>query len=121
GREATEMYHILRIKWHDATARENPRTSPILVQNANGPCPLVALVNALVLTTPADATDAPLAHTLQSREQISIDLLLQAVVEELTASPRRPDDAVLPDLTELFSFLKGLDTGMNANPRFVPS
>lgn len=121
GRGATEVYHILHIKWQDPTARENPRTSPILVQNANGPCPLVALVNALVLTTPADAADAPLVHTLQSREQISIDLLLQAVVEELTASPRRPSDAVLPDLTELFNFLKGLDTGMNANPRFVPS
>lgn len=119
GREATEMYHILRIKWQDYGARENPRTSPILVQNANGPCPLVALVNALILTTPADATDMPLTHTLYSREQISIDLLLQAVVEELTASPRRPSDTVLPDLTELFGFLKGLDTGMNANPRFV--
>lgn len=120
GREATEMYHIIRIKWQDNTAPGNTRTSPILVQNANGPCPLVALVNALVLITPADATDTPLIQTLQSREQISIDLLLQAVVEELMTSPRRPSDAVFPDLTELYNFLKGLDTGMNANPRFVP-
>lgn len=121
GREATEMYHIIRIKWHDHRARENTRTSPILVQNANGPCPLVALVNAIILTTPADATETPLTQCLQSREQISIDLLLQAVVEELMASPRRPSDAVLPDLTDLYNFLRGLDTGMNANPRFVPS
>ena len=121
GREATEMYHIIRIKWHDHKARENPRMSPILVQNANGPCPLVALVNALILTAPADATETPLTQSLQSREQISMDLLLQAVVEELMASPRRPSDAVLPDLTDLYNFLRGLDTGMNANPRFVPS
>lgn len=115
------MYHIIRIKWHDHKASENPRTSPILVQNANGPCPLVALVNALILMTPAGATETPLTQSLQSREQISIDLLLQAVVEELMASPRRPSDAVLPDLTDLYNFLRGLDTGMNANPRFVPS
>ncbi|SPO03325.1 uncharacterized protein DNG_06007 [Cephalotrichum gorgonifer] len=121
GREATEMYQILRIKWYDHKALENPRTSPILVQNANGPCPIVALTNALILSTPTNATDAPLTHALQSREQISIDLLRQTIIEELTASPRRPSDAALPDLTDLYEFLRGLDTGMNANPRFVPS
>ncbi|PKS07042.1 hypothetical protein jhhlp_005639 [Lomentospora prolificans] len=119
-REATEMYHIKSINWHDHKAQRNPRASPILVQNANGPCPLVALVNALVLTTPASAGDTPIISVLKSREQISISLLLEAVVEELMSSPRR-GGGELPDMTDLYSFLKGLDTGMNVNPRFVPS
>ncbi|CAI4217184.1 unnamed protein product [Parascedosporium putredinis] len=112
GREATEMYHIKSINWHDHKARQNPRTCSILVQNANGPCPLVALVNALVLTTPADANDTPITQVLKSREQISISLLLEAVVEELISSPRQKG-IQLPDMTDLYNFLKGLDTGMN--------
>ncbi|KAJ4306782.1 hypothetical protein N0V88_000149 [Collariella sp. IMI 366227] len=58
--DKNETYQIKNISWHDVTAAKNPRTSPILVQNANGPCPLVALVNALTLTTPADKPDVPL-------------------------------------------------------------
>ncbi len=115
----SETYQIRNINWHDSTAAHNPRTSPILVQNANGPCPLMALVNALTLTTPADLTNTALVETLRSREQVSLGLLLDAVLDELI---RRTDpDMALPDMTELYDFLKGLHTGMNVNPRFVPT
>ncbi|KEZ46074.1 DUF455 domain-containing protein [Scedosporium apiospermum] len=120
GREVTEMYHIKSINWYDHRASRNPRTSPILVQNANGPCPLVALVNALVLTHPPENEDTPIIQVLKSREQISISLLLDAVVDELISIPRQ-GSGELPDMTDLYNFLKGLDTGMNVNPRFIPS
>ncbi|KAH6613513.1 hypothetical protein F5144DRAFT_596790 [Chaetomium tenue] len=107
--DKSETYQVKNISWHDATAAKNPRTSPILVQNANGPCPLVALVNALTLTTPAEKTNTALVETLRSREQVSLGLLLDAL------------DVALPDVTELYDFLKGLHTGMNVNPRFVPT
>ncbi|KAL2155434.1 hypothetical protein VTH82DRAFT_176 [Thermothelomyces myriococcoides] len=119
--DKSETYQIKRINWYDASAANNPRTSPILVQNANGPCPLVALVNALVLTTPADRTDTALVGALKSREQVSLGLLLDAVFDELMFE-RRPDPEVpLPDVTELYKFLEGLHTGMNVNPRFIPT
>ncbi|KAG0647829.1 Deubiquitinating enzyme MIY1 [Hyphodiscus hymeniophilus] len=38
-----ETYEIKKITWHDVAASKNPRVSPILVQNLNGPCPLLAL------------------------------------------------------------------------------
>ncbi|KAH8883431.1 hypothetical protein GQ53DRAFT_663713 [Thozetella sp. PMI_491] len=115
----SETYQIKNISWHDINAAENPRTSPILVQNANGPCPLVALVNALTLTTPAKLVNTALVETLRSREQVSLGLLLDAVLDELM---RRSDPNVaLPDVTELYGFLKGLHTGMNVNPRFIPT
>ncbi|KAI0181608.1 hypothetical protein GGR52DRAFT_45720 [Hypoxylon sp. FL1284] len=116
-----ETYQIKNINWFDATAAKNPRKSPILVQNANGPCPLVALVNALSLTTPANQTNSNLVETLRSREQISLNFLLEAVVDELMSNRHTNPSVSLPDMTELYSFLKGLHTGMNVNPRFVPS
>ena len=119
--DKSETYQIKNITWHDMTAAENPRTSPILVQNANGPCPLVALVNALTLTTPADKTNTALVEGLRSREQVSLGFLLDAVFDELMSERRTNADIALPDVGELYEFLKGLHTGMNVNPRFIPT
>ncbi|RYP06492.1 hypothetical protein DL764_003143 [Monosporascus ibericus] len=115
----SETYQIKNINWFDDSIKTT-RKSPILVQNANGPCPLVALVNGLTLTVPAGAT-SNLVETLRTREQISINLLLEAVFDELISSRRTNPDAALPDMTELYDFLKGLQTGMNVNPRFIPT
>lgn len=110
-----EFYQIKHVNW---TENGKLRRSPVLTQNANGPCPLLALVNALVLSTPHDL-DTALVETLRTREQISLGLLLDAVFDELM-SGRRGDTAVqLPDVGELYSFLLALHTGMNVNPRFV--
>ncbi|CCC10866.1 unnamed protein product [Sordaria macrospora k-hell] len=119
--DRSETYQIKRINWYDATAETNPRTSPILIQNANGPCPLLALVNALILSTPAHQDNTVLVETLRSREQVSLGLLIDAVFDELMSERRLGEDAVLPDITELYNFLQSLHTGMNVNPRFVPT
>ena len=68
------VYQIKHIRWHDVN-KQGIRTSPILTQNINGPCPLLALVNALVLSTPANVETA-LVETLRAREQVSLGLLL---------------------------------------------
>ncbi|KAI2642064.1 hypothetical protein GGS21DRAFT_501008 [Xylaria nigripes] len=116
----SETYQIKKINWHDANAAENPRNSPILVQNANGPCPLVALVNALILTTPAARTNTELVETLRTRERISLKFLLDLVVDELMSFRHTESNIPLPDMSELYTFLQGLHTGMNVNPRFMP-
>jgi hypothetical protein len=115
-----ETYDIKKITWHDVTAAKNPRVSPILVQNANGPCPLLALVNALTLSTPAGIETA-LVDTLRSREQVSLGLLLDAVFDELMSGRRGDAAQELPDVSDLYSFLITLHTGMNVNPRFSPA
>ena len=117
----SETYQIKNIRWYDSKAAQNPRNSPILVQNANGPCPLVALVNALTLTTPADQANTNLVETLGAREQVSLSFLLEAVVDELMSSRHTESDTPLPDMSELYGFLQGLHTGMNVNPRFIPA
>ncbi|KAG5926781.1 hypothetical protein E4U42_002949 [Claviceps africana] len=115
-----ETYQIKNIQWHDPSSAHNPRTSPILIQNENGPCPLVALVNALTMTTPSDSSEKTLVETLRPKERISLDLLLNAVLNELM-SRRTSSDKVLPDVSDLYAFLQSLHTGMNVNPRFVPT
>ncbi|KAF7874672.1 uncharacterized protein EAF02_008649 [Botrytis sinoallii] len=118
-RQKKETYEIKKISWHDINAQHNPRISPILVQNANGPCPLLALVNALTLSTPANVETA-LVETLRSREQVSLGLLLDAVFDELMSGRRGDAAQELPDVGDLYSFLLTLHTGMNVNPLFFP-
>jgi ubiquitin carboxyl-terminal hydrolase MINDY-1/2 len=118
-RQKKETYEIKKVSWYDATAPSNPRISPILVQNANGPCPLLALVNALTLSTPAEVNTA-LVETLRSREQVSLGLLLDAVFDELMSGRRGDAAQELPDVGDLYAFLITLHTGMNVNPCFFP-
>ncbi|KAK5992033.1 Ubiquitin carboxyl-terminal hydrolase MIY1 [Cladobotryum mycophilum] len=117
----SETYQVKNIQWYDASSNMNPRVSPILIQNENGPCPLVALVNALTLTTPADIPDTALVQVLRSREQVSLNLLLDAVFDELMSPRRTNSEEALPDVSDLYAFLQSLHTGMNVNPRFIPT
>lgn len=116
--QRNEHYQIRNVRWYDAKSSKNPRQSPVLIQNANGPCPLLALVNALSLSTPSDM-QTPLIETLRTRQQVSLGLLLEAVFDELMSGRRGATAQQLPDVGELHSFLVTLHTGMNVNPRFV--
>jgi hypothetical protein len=116
-KQRNQTYQIKKVRWFDDRVREM-RVSPILVQNANGPCPLLALVNALTLSTPRDL-DSGLVETLRTREQVSLGLLLDAVFEELMSGRRGDGVQDLPDVGELYSFLIALHTGMNVNPQFT--
>lgn len=118
--QRNETYQIKLVSWNDSVAPDEIRKSPIMVQNANGPCPLLALVNALTLSTPRDV-ETPLVETLKTREQISLGLLLDAVLDELMSGRRGDTAQTLPDVSDLYSFLITLHTGMNVNPLFVSS
>lgn len=116
--QRNETYQIKVINWNDSVGANHLRKSPIMIQNANGPCPLLALVNALTLSTPGDV-ETPLVETLKNREQISLGLLLDAVLDELMSGRRGGSAQTLPDVGDLYSFLITLHTGMNVNPSFV--
>ncbi|KAA8911290.1 hypothetical protein FN846DRAFT_936217 [Sphaerosporella brunnea] len=112
---ATEIYSIKHVNLISPASGSLHRV-PILLQNANGPCPLMALVNAITIGTPP-SSKSPLSEVLRLREQISLSLLVQAVFEELmTRTPQ--DGQFLPDVSDLFAFLITLHTGMNVNPCF---
>ncbi|KAJ5626492.1 hypothetical protein N7528_003919 [Penicillium herquei] len=112
--QRAETYSIRQINWKDRTGKM--LQSPILIQNKNGPCPLLALINALVLR--ADPTvQPPIVKALQTREQISLGLLIEALFEELITR-LGPEDS-FPDIEALSQFLTILHTGMNVNPRLT--
>lgn len=109
-----ETYAIRHINWTDSTG--TLRESPVLVQNKNGPCPLLALVNGLIMLSNQDA-QSPVVKALQIRENISLGLLIQALFDELTTW--HAADEELPDIEALSRFLTILHTGMNVNPRLT--
>ncbi|OJD24162.1 hypothetical protein ACJ73_04480 [Blastomyces percursus] len=113
-KKLSETYDIRQVNWTDGTT--SLRKSPVLVQNENGPCPLLALVNGLVLRSRTDSP-SPITKALQSREKISLGLLMQALFDELTSYLDGADK--LPDIEALSSFLVMLHTGMNVNPQLV--
>lgn len=112
-----ETYQIKHFNWFDHNSRKL-RRSAMLTQNKNGPCPLLALVNALILGA-RNESQAVLDEALRSREQVTLGLIIETLLDELLSNGY---EAVgdLPDVDELNSFLMRLRTGMNANPRFVP-
>lgn len=91
----------------------------MLTQNKNGPCPLLALVNALILGATEDM-QAALDDALRLREQVSLGLIIETLMDELLSRALATEGLVVPDVDELNRFLMRLRTGMNANPRFVP-
>ncbi|KFY04154.1 hypothetical protein O988_00959, partial [Pseudogymnoascus sp. VKM F-3808] len=110
-----ETYAIKNITWFDVRATENPRITPILIQRDNGPCSLLALVNALTISSPPDLLTT-LTSTLRTREEVSLELLLDVIIDELM-SGRLGEE--LPDMTDLFTFLISLHKGMNVNPNYI--
>ena len=113
-KKRSETYDIRHVNWTDRTGIL--RDSPILVQNKNGPCPLLALVNGLVLRSDPD-TMTPIVRALRVREKISLGLLTEALFDELTSCHKAEDQ--LPDIEALSNFLLMLHTGMNVNPRLT--
>nr|KMM67417.1 DUF455 domain-containing protein [Coccidioides posadasii RMSCC 3488] len=115
--QPSDIYGIRTVNWTDGV-HKTLRRSPVLVQNENGPCPLLALVNSLVMRTPPDI-QSPLIKALRSRERISLGLLIQTLFDELTTYVN--EEHQLPDIEDLSNFLTMLHTGMNVNPRLTPN
>ncbi|KIX07533.1 uncharacterized protein Z518_02186 [Rhinocladiella mackenziei CBS 650.93] len=116
--QRNETYQVKHFNWFDHHSRKL-RRSAMLTQNMNGPCPLLALVNALILGA-KDESQAALDEALRSREQVTLGLIIETLMDELLSRGYEAVGEILPDVDELNSFLMRLRTGMNANPRFVP-
>ena len=115
--QRSETYRIKHFNWYDHLTGRSRRSS-MLIQNKNGPCPLLALVNALILGA-GDQSQATMDDALRSREQVSLGLIIETLMDELLTRGYNTESGSLPDLDELNSFLIRLRTGMNANPRFI--
>lgn len=116
--QRNETYQVKHFNWFDHSSRRL-RASSMLTQNRNGPCPLLALVNALILGA-GDESQPTLDDALRAREQVTLGLIIETLMDELLSRGFENAGGALPDVDELNAFLLRLRTGMNANPRFVP-
>ena len=92
---------------------EQSRTSPVIMQNSNGPCPLVALVNTLILSTPPSSS-TPLSRISIDRKEVTAEYLLELLADMLLCN----DSGEQEDIAKVLSLLPSLHTGLNINPRF---
>jgi hypothetical protein len=91
------------------------QTLTILTQNENGPCPLVALVNTMLLSE-ASRGDGPstLASYITGKDEVEIDQVLAILAD--SALERKVDNH--GDVKEVLRFLPLLVTGLNVNLKF---
>ncbi|KAG0669788.1 hypothetical protein C6P45_003308 [Maudiozyma exigua] len=107
----------------------------ILIQNENGPCALIALVNALVLDSTFKSSTMELRQLIErSRKYVDLDELLQAIAstilkiststkeEESVGSQSKcnniPEEEEESNISQILSLLPSLQDGMNINPIF---
>lgn len=109
-----QYFDTKEIQWPGQTGAPQPVT--ILLQNANGPCPLVALINTMVLTSPATA-----AYT-SGKERISVKGLLEylgeVLLEKVSRSEQSETNEMINDTDDVLRLLPKLVTGLNIDPMF---
>ncbi|KAJ2358976.1 hypothetical protein IWW50_000070 [Coemansia erecta] len=108
--ETGTQYKLKDIQWHDpATGRT--REVKIVTQNENGPCPLIALANALQL-----------AGTMQiagSRRTISAGELVGELAELLFAHDAGSPAVAEADVAAILALLPTLSTGLDVDLQFA--
>ncbi|CCF60397.1 hypothetical protein KAFR_0K00420 [Kazachstania africana CBS 2517] len=92
----------------------NPYT--IVLQNENGPCALLALVNVILLSNEYIGLKEPLTELVKRKSKIDLEDLLQILANiGLATSKNEKNDK---DIDKLLQLLPSLHTGLNINPKF---
>lgn len=107
----SSVFNVKKVSWFDPYGRV--RESPIILQNKNGPCPLIALVNTLILST-APGSVTPISNISAARTEINASYLIDLLADVLLSS----NNTEHTDVNHVLSLLHSLHTGLNINPRF---
>jgi len=103
------LYKVKMIKWKDASV-------PIITQNENGPCPLIAIINVLLLKAKV--------NPFGSKTEINADDLMDYLGDFiLTSAPKDISDGDRLDyeqnMQDAFSVFPKLQTGLDVNVKFT--
>ncbi|KAG5356611.1 hypothetical protein CKK34_5982 [Yarrowia sp. E02] len=115
-------FQVKVIKWR--TPANYLVKTPIILQDENGPCPFIALVNTLVFTEAMSpippGPGRPISALLENKEMVSKNLLLDHLGQWLLGiGSRQNGPHVNPDdLNTCLRLLPELYSGLNINPRF---
>lgn len=95
--------------YHIKETRSDFLTQPIVLQNENGPCALLALVNTLVLQ------DTPMSAFINEQLKHGGVVAEAELLSKIGEIASLGNDAVIE---QLFEILPQLGSGLNINPRF---
>eukprot|EP01135_Chromosphaera_perkinsii_P008486 Nk52_evm54s1360 gene=Nk52_evmTU54s1360 len=130
GRDDGQVYYIKRIKWEGVNGKterksasgagggkNGPKVVPIVTQNENGPCPLIAIVNVLLLRGQLKLSD--------NADCVSFDYLLQLVTDRILSVQGREGNSeefklnLERNIEDAFAILPKLNRGLDVNVKFT--
>lgn len=103
------IYHIKWIKWKE----EN---TPIITQNENGPCPLLAIMNVLLLAWKVKMPPMMEIITAEQLMEYLGDYILDAKPKEISEAQRLNYEQ---NMSDAMAVLHKLQTGLDVNVRFT--
>ncbi|XP_069339534.1 ubiquitin carboxyl-terminal hydrolase MINDY-2 isoform X2 [Eulemur rufifrons] len=103
------VYHIKWIQWKE----EN---TPIITQNENGPCPLLAILNVLLLAWKVKLPPMMEIITAEQLMEYLGDYMLDAKPKEISEIQRLNYEQ---NMSDAMSILHKLQTGLDVNVRFT--
>lgn len=101
------IHHVKWIAWHSVK-------TPIVTQNENGPCPLLAIINVLLLRGQVQLPDGVEIITTQSLLQRLGDCILRLIPKHLAQKPDYQQN-----VNDSLYTLPKLSTGLDVNVRFT--
>nr|XP_028561359.1 ubiquitin carboxyl-terminal hydrolase MINDY-2 isoform X4 [Podarcis muralis] len=112
------VYHIKWVRWKE----EN---TPIITQNENGPCPLLAIMNVLLLAWKVKLPPMMEIITAEQLMEYLGDYILDAKPKEISEIQRLNYEQVinnklfLRNMSDAMAILHKLQTGLDVNVRFT--
>ncbi|XP_016128685.1 ubiquitin carboxyl-terminal hydrolase MINDY-2 isoform X4 [Sinocyclocheilus grahami] len=103
------VYHIKWIKWKE----EN---TPIITQNENGPCPLLAIMNVLLLSWKVKLPPMMEIITAEQLMEYLGDYILEAKPKEISEAQRLNYEQ---NMSDAMAVLHKLQTGLDVNVKFT--
>ncbi|XP_056463327.1 ubiquitin carboxyl-terminal hydrolase MINDY-2 isoform X1 [Gadus chalcogrammus] len=109
GAAGQSIYHIKWIKWKE----EN---TPIITQNENGPCPLLAIMNVLLLAWKVKMPPMMEIITAEQLMEYLGDYILDSKPKEISEAQRLNYEQ---NMSDAMAVLHKLQTGLDVNVRFT--
>ncbi|XP_018415424.1 PREDICTED: protein FAM63B-like, partial [Nanorana parkeri] len=116
GREAARdrypgqsVYHIKWIRWKE-------QSTPIVTQNENGPCPLLAIMNVLLLAWKVKLPPMIEMITAEQLMEYLGDYILEAKPKEISEAQRLNYEQ---NMSDAMAILHKLQTGLDVNVKFT--
>uniref|UniRef100_A0A1A7WU35 Ubiquitin carboxyl-terminal hydrolase n=1 Tax=Iconisemion striatum TaxID=60296 RepID=A0A1A7WU35_9TELE len=103
------IYHIKWIKWRE----EN---TPIITQNENGPCPLLAIMNVLLLAWKVKIPPMMEIITAEQLMEYLGDYILETKPKEISEAQRLNYEQ---NMSDAMAVLHKLQTGLDVNVKFT--